>query len=198
MLFRSRMLSFKTPNSDVNLRQFLAQGWDLVDSIGSVMLFRRHLPILQAPYTVITQRNGGKDKIKFAQFHDLLDLVQFSVDLQSDDKFRIIKLTYGFFVLKPVEFDMSIFVQLVDEKGNYVYSDYWKACRGIYPANRWVPGEEVGETYNMLLPSKVPPGRYKLSMALVDPLTRRTMAVRYANESGDQKHLYYSEWVNVH
>lgn len=74
--------------------------------------------------------------------------------------------------VRPAQ-DYLILLQLVDD-GNRVWSldDSAQPAGGAYPASYWQPGiDVVPDTHRLHLKDTLPPGRYRLAVAVIDPLS---------------------------
>ena len=192
-----RMLSFTRSNSDVNLRQFLGKDWDLIDYMGSICLFERRSPVVRRPYEVFQHSDDQAKPNAAAYFGEGIALTRFSANFQKQQDFRVIHLIYGLHLLKKTSLDLGVFVQLIDENGKIVFTNYKKLCYGIYPSWRWSKGEEVVDLYNLLIPAQIPAGRYQLSMSLLDSTQRVTLPVSYPSKKDKGQHKYYLSSITI-
>ena len=84
-------------------------------------------------------------------------------------------------VRSPAE-DYRVVLALLDEAGQPVITAAQPPALGLYPASRWTPGEVVLDEPALLIPGRVPPGRYLLAVGVQDargrPLRWRTGLLR--------------------
>lgn len=50
------------------------------------------------------------------------------------------------------------------------------AVRGLYPASQWTRGEYVNDVHNFLIPGGAPPGKYRLTLLMLDETKSQTSA----------------------
>jgi len=63
----------------------------------------------------------------------------------------------------------SVFVHLVDEKGQDVAYGDSPPVNGQTPTTSWVPGEYIADPHFILIPESLPPGLYRLQVGLYLP-----------------------------
>lgn len=72
-----------------------------------------------------------------------------------------------FRALEPLNANYSISVRLFAEDGAQVWSeDRQHLVLGMYPTTRWLPGEVVGDYFEIPFPRRTPAGRYRLGIIL--------------------------------
>jgi hypothetical protein len=81
--------------------------------------------------------------------------------------------------------DYALLLELVDE--NEELAGRWRLApfADAYPTSVWQAGEYVRGQHLLLLPTDLPPGRYRLQLALLAPNGRRLFA-SYAGELSDE------------
>jgi hypothetical protein len=62
--------------------------------------------------------------------------------------------------------NLAMFFEILDKNGRAVYIKTMPICYGIYPTQRWSEGEMITDNYNLLLPSKLEAGEYRINMLL--------------------------------
>jgi hypothetical protein len=84
--------------------------------------------------------------------------------------------------------DYSVFVHLVDDKGQVYAQGDGPPENGIYPTWSWVPGEVVEDEHLVAMELDVPPGTYRLAIGLyeLDNLSRLRVTDSEGTALGDQ------------
>lgn len=67
--------------------------------------------------------------------------------------------------------DYSIFVHLLDERGEMVANADSPPQGGTYPTGAWVPGSLIPDTHRLVLPVDLPPARYEVHVGVYLPET---------------------------
>jgi hypothetical protein len=68
---------------------------------------------------------------------------------------------------EPLNANYSISVRLFSEDGAQLWSeDRQHFVLGMYPTTRWLPGEVVGDYFEIPFPRRIPAGRYRLGIIL--------------------------------
>jgi hypothetical protein len=83
-----------------------------------------------------------------------------------------VKLTLVWQPRSEISRNLTVFVHLLDEKGNIVAQQDSIPVSGSRPTTGWAPGEYITDSYALYLdPLKVPPGRYVVRIGWYDPAT---------------------------
>ena len=69
---------------------------------------------------------------------------------------------------EPVTDDLSIFLHLLDSKGELIWQDDGAANHGTRPTYSWNAGEQIVDPHTVVLPSDLPEGDYLLTAGLYD------------------------------
>lgn len=80
---------------------------------------------------------------------------------QSNDK-RSFTITCFWQSLEKVSGDLIVYMDLVNVNGDPVLEDIHAPIYGMYPTSRWIQDEVLAESYKILLPPTVKPGRYQV------------------------------------
>jgi hypothetical protein len=88
----------------------------------------------------------------------------------------------------------KITLQLLDEGGKLAAQIDTVPRDGLAPTTSWQPGEELVDRYGVLLPTDLPPGRYRLIVAVYHAATGERLAV-VADEQHVGDHLLVSEVI---
>jgi hypothetical protein len=65
----------------------------------------------------------------------------------------------------------SVFTHLVDQEGRLIAQSDKVPYDGLYPPDRWWPGQVVDDDYSIDIPTGTPPGIYSLYVGMYDHLT---------------------------
>jgi hypothetical protein len=74
-------------------------------------------------------------------------------------------------------FDLVVFVQLLDERGEMRVGRDSRPVDDMRPTPSWRVGEEIEDHHALLLPEDIPPGTYRLIVGLYDPLSQQRAPV---------------------
>jgi len=69
---------------------------------------------------------------------------------------------------EPITDDLSIFLHLLDHKGELIWQDDGAANHGTRPTYSWAAGENIVDPHTVTLPSDLPTGDYVLTTGLYD------------------------------
>lgn len=110
-----------------------------------------------------------------ARVNDLVRLRGYSV-VQKIDPPQL-EVLLGWEALRDIGQSYTVFVHLLDEKGNLVTQHDSPPRGGAYPTNFWLAGERVVDEHIVPLPESLSPGRYRLMVGLYDPDSLTRLAV---------------------
>jgi len=82
-----------------------------------------------------------------------------TTETESKGKFSI---TYYWQSVKNSSKDYIIYQDVVDQNGNTILEGTFAPIYNIYPPSQWPKGEVLAEKYNIILPSDIPSGTYRL------------------------------------
>jgi hypothetical protein len=99
-----------------------------------------------------------------ATFGDQIRLIGYAVDDTP-------AATLYWEALRPLDNDYTVFVHLVDEKGEMVANYDSRPMGGRYTTLAWLPGHIVPDGHPMALPAALPPGPHLLRVGLYLPET---------------------------
>lgn len=92
-------------------------------------------------------------------------------------------VTFHWQSLHPTDKPYTVFLQLLNERGQVVTSWDSQPFNGLYPTNLWSPGEMVVNTFALPLPAEgLPPGGYRLITGFYEVSTGQRLPV---DGSGD-------------
>ena len=98
-------------------------------------------------------------------------------------------LTLRWESLQPVANNYHVFVHILNEANDKVDQRDGQPVQWMRPTSSWRPGELIIDHYGLLLPADFPPGNYKISIGLYDPVSGQRLPVNggtseYAIELG--------------
>ena len=92
-----------------------------------------------------------------------------------------------FRALEPLNANYSISVRLFAEDGEQLWSeDRQHLVLGMYPTTRWLPGEVVGDYFEIPFPRRTPAGRYRLGIILYTFISDGNWRNLTVERSGDE------------
>ena len=106
-----------------------------------------------------------------------IQLHQNAVDVGED----AIHLTLIWSATQPIPADYTIFVHLVDARGELIGQGDAPPRDGYWPTSHWQPGEAVASWHAIALPQNLPPGDYILRVGMYDPASGQRLAIRSAD-----------------
>jgi hypothetical protein len=92
-------------------------------------------------------------------------------------------LTLFWLAERPVPSDQyMLFVHLRNAQNQTTVQVDLPPWNGLFPPERWPPGQVVSERIQMPLPETLPPGEYRLVLGLYDPQSGARFAAAQASE----------------
>jgi hypothetical protein len=131
---------------------------------------------------------SGATKVGPFTFDQQIDLVGYHLAKDSARPGNYFRLLLYWRANEGVVGNYSVFVHLVDDRGNtWAQADSLPA-NGIYPTWAWIPTEVVEDEHLLPLEANVPPGDYRLSIGLyeLDTLSRLRVSDSEGIPLGDQ------------
>lgn len=117
--------------------------------------------------------------LQTAQFDDGIALL--GHDLQADDNApHSYHLVLYWKALSPVTRDYTVFVHILDARGNIIAQADHQPQYGNYPTSIWDENEQVRDETELALPDAAPPGTYQIKVGLYDLATNKRLSVRDA------------------
>lgn len=98
---------------------------------------------------------------------------------------NLLKITYYWKPLKPINEDYIVFVHFLDGSGNIIFQQDHEPYYGLSPTSRWKPNEIIKESYWTKIPPIVPKGRYYIKIGLYNKKGRLPV-VTQNNEISDK------------
>jgi len=115
-----------------------------------------------------------------AHFADSIALVGITTTPYSllPTPYSSLPLTLYWRSLQPTDKPYTVFVQLLNDRGEVVVGWDQQPFGGLYPTNLWSPGEIIADTIQLPLPEKgLPPGTYRLVTGFYDFETGQRLPV---------------------
>ena len=88
-----------------------------------------------------------------------------------------LRIRLGWQALRRLGDDMSVFVHLLDEKGQMRAQSDGVPVHGGYPTLRWTQGRAVDDWHELALPADLPPGEYRLEVGIYQVTTGERLSV---------------------
>jgi hypothetical protein len=108
---------------------------------------------------------GVSDKTQFGQFSHLLG---YTVENQSLMPGEILHFTLFWKAQGPAENYWSVFTHLIGPDGALVAQDDQIPYEGVYPPDRWWPGQIIDDDFAIQIPESAPAGDYYLQVGMYD------------------------------
>lgn len=89
--------------------------------------------------------------------------------------------------IAPSGTDYKVFIHLLDASGMIIAQHDGVPVSSYAPTRIWTAGMTIDDRYNIVLPTLLPPGEYRLSVGLYDPLTGDRLPLK--NGGGDAVQL---------
>ncbi len=162
-----RLLSFYRPGADNRVREFLEQGhFGVLDRVNSVVLFKKGYQGALKLYEIHDARDEENLTTGIFQTSNQIRLKAFDVHKEFRKNGVFLNFVFHWKALSSLNQEALARMVIVDHTGQEVHIDQRSICYGIYPTYRWAPGQEIDEYYDMVLPSSLPVGDYKVYMLL--------------------------------
>ncbi|MFN8455654.1 MAG: hypothetical protein U0401_13475 [Anaerolineae bacterium] len=92
--------------------------------------------------------------------------------------YSLLPVTFHWHTLHPTDKPYTVFLQLLNQKGEVVAGWDSQPFNGLYPTNLWSPGEIIAATINLPLPKDgLPPGGYHLITGFYEVATGQRLPV---------------------
>ena len=92
-----------------------------------------------------------------------------------------------------VDTDYTVFVHLLDRRGNIVAQHDGEPAEGLASTSIWVPGQAIRDEHRLLLPSDMAPGTYTLVCGMYDQTTRERLIITDGPVSQQGESLFLQE-----
>lgn len=80
----------------------------------------------------------------------------------------------------------TVFVHLIDAGGRVVADADAPPLRGLFPTDRWTPGETVRDRHALAIPANLAPGTYAIEIGMYLPSSGARLPIASASERGDK------------
>jgi hypothetical protein len=104
--------------------------------------------------------------LQSAQFGGEAELLGY--DLQTGADSHSQQLTLYWQALSEMARDYTVFVHVLDAKGNIVAQADHQPQDGNNPTSSWEPGEEIRDAVDLALPTNAPSGDYRIEIGMYD------------------------------
>lgn len=189
-----RMLSFRRENSDENFRKFIADGpFGIVDRVNNVLLLEKHYHGPMKVYDVIATDSQSSPIYFIGSSLELLHMDHAIVQRHGQS---LLQTSYHWRSSKAIEDEIMIVMSIKDKSENVVHVNMRQVAYGIYPVDRWRPGEGLIEYYDMLLPSNLKKGEYSVFLSVFSQRYQKLYKIfkdnpDQANATGTKETLVY-------
>ena len=95
-----------------------------------------------------------------------------------------------------LETDRTVFVHLVDGRGQLVANGDGPPLQGGFPTRMWRPGDRVLDAHVIPLPPDLPPGSYNVAVGLYDPVSGVRLAAIKGGERLLQDAVLVGTWAH--
>jgi hypothetical protein len=102
------------------------------------------------------------------QFGEHITLLGYSYESQAVEPGDVLRFTLFFRASAPAENYWSVFAHLVAPDGTLLAQEDKVPYGGVYPPNRWWPGQIVDDDYEIQIPEEAAPGAYRLQIGMYD------------------------------
>lgn len=96
----------------------------------------------------------------------------------------------------PMEIDYTVGIYLLDPGGAVALQQDRYPVDGFAPTSRWKPGELVRDNYGFILPQTLPPGGYKVAIAVYDLSTMKRLVI-IGQDNTEQGDLLILETLSI-
>jgi uncharacterized membrane protein len=104
----------------------------------------------------------------YSNLGDQVDLLGYGVEPTSPTVKETMQLTLYWQARAEMDADYSVFIHLVDGRGNIVAQHDGQPDSGTYPTSQWLPGEVVVDEHALVPAPGYGPGEYTLVVGLYD------------------------------
>ncbi|MFW6068887.1 MAG: ArnT family glycosyltransferase [Chloroflexota bacterium] len=118
-----------------------------------------------------------------AQFGPHMRLLGYSYESESLEPGEVLRFTLFWTSQAPAERYWTVFAHLIGPDGNLVAQDDKVPYGGVYPPDRWWPGQVVDDDYAIEIPTDAQPGEYAIQVGMYDWQTGDRLDL--FSESGD-------------
>jgi hypothetical protein len=125
-----------------------------------------------------------------------ISLRGYRISNQSTSPGQILSLSLYWQALKQPDRNYKVFVQLLSPEGQLVTQRDSQPLDGFRPTSTWRPGQEITDSYGLLLPDTLPPGAYQLVVGMYDGETGDRLKVSGESiQTGADMILLAEIWV---
>ena len=104
----------------------------------------------------------------YSNLGDQVDLLGYGVEPTSPTVKETMQLTLYWQARAEMDADYTVFIHLVDGRGNIVAQHDGQPDSGTYPTSQWLPGEVVVDEHALVPAPGYGPGEYTLVVGLYD------------------------------
>ncbi len=115
------------------------------------------------------------------QFGDVIALTGFDLPTGKIKPGERVQLTLLWKSIRPTDRDYTVFVHVLDARGNIVAQADHQPQNGAYPTSIWDAGEQVRDDLTVVLPPQTPDGKFTIAIGLYDLSTGQRLPARTTN-----------------
>lgn len=119
--------------------------------------------------TVLLRVSSGRTLSVNATLGDVARLLTAEADRGTLRPGETLHITFRWQALRPVQNRYSVFVHLVNARGQIVTQDDSEPARGNRPTSTWTAGEVIADAHALTLPADAAPGEYRVLVGLYLP-----------------------------
>lgn len=168
--------AFYSKESDIRILRFLkSRSWKISDAVNSIVLMQRKPDDSPSDISALCVRLEGPPENHAAPLAEIEgEIVFLGGDIGGITEKRLLTVSLFWKCINPSKKRYGIFIDIVDQKANIISRTSLPHCYRIYPTYRWKKDEVIKENYNILIPSKILKGEYKVVVGSWDERTDGT------------------------
>jgi hypothetical protein len=124
-----------------------------------------------------------------SEFGDHIRLMGYTFEEAELAPGKPLNLTLFWEAEAPAERYWSVFVHLIDSEGNLVGQHDKVSYEGLYPPNRWWPGQIINDRFTIEVPNGASEGEYSVKVGMYDHLTGERLQLndRFGQATADNQ-----------
>ena len=119
----------------------------------------------------------------FGNYNNKIALLGYNIDKNTIEKSDSFRITYFWKSLDHVDINYTIFVHFIDEKNKIRFQQDHRPAYGIYPTSAWNAGNIIKEEYDVMLPTDVAEGTYRIKIGLYNKETNKRIYLTDRSDS---------------
>ena len=119
----------------------------------------------------------------FGNYENKIAFLGYDIDKNTVEKSDSFKITYFWKSLDHVDINYTIFVHFIDKNNKIRFQQDHEPTYGIYPTSVWNPGDIIKEEYDVILPTNVAEGTYRIKIGLYNKETKKRIDLTDGKDS---------------